>query len=321
MDARAESPFHVLVPTDGTVLAERALDYAVAVSPRGTSFHLIGVVPTASSLGGSYGSSLVSDRPAGEPSTVRAMANLQRAITMIPDRRAVEAELVAGDPATIIVQTAVQGGVDLIVIASHGRGAAARWLFGSVADRVARDAPVPVMIVNPSESDSGQPLFKRVIVPDDGSDLAAAAYPVAIDLARRLRVAIHIVRVINPQVTAYPVMAMGSPLSDSVYLQVLEDEKSAALAELKARIDSLNVSDIVVTSQLLVGPVVPAIEGALTEGDLVVISSHGRGGLKRLLLGSVAEALIHDAAAPVVLAPVTGREASGERGAGTRMPS
>ena len=75
-------------------------------------------------------------------------------------------------------------------MASHGRGAVGRWTFGSVADRVARSSPLPVLIVCPTEggADPRHAEITRVVAPLDGSELSQRALPVAESAARRLRV-------------------------------------------------------------------------------------------------------------------------------------
>ena len=83
-------------------------------------------------------------------------------------------------------------------MASHGRGAIGRLLHGSVADSVAREATVPVMVVRAGQVQPGPVGITRLVVPLDGSPLAETALPVAEAISRRLGTPISLVRVVNP---------------------------------------------------------------------------------------------------------------------------
>ncbi len=98
-----------------------------------------------------------------------ALDDLKRAeATLHGERPSIHLEVTGGDPAAQIVQIAAERQVELIAMTTHGRGAMGRWYFGSVADRVARSATVPVLLVRPSEKEPQPVAIRRLVVPLDG---------------------------------------------------------------------------------------------------------------------------------------------------------
>ena len=123
------TPFTILVPLDGSPEALGALPYAVALSGAGATIELLTVIHDES-----------------EQST--AESQLQAASqNLVTADAAVRTRTLTGDPAAEIVEAAANGGASMIVMASHGRGALGRLIHGTVADNVARQATVPVMVI------------------------------------------------------------------------------------------------------------------------------------------------------------------------------
>ena len=89
-------------------------------------------------------------------------------------------------------------------MASHGRGAVGRLIHGSVADRVAREATVPTMVVRAGRVAPGPVGITRLVVPLDGSPLAEQSLPVATAISRRLGTPLYLVRAINPRSGCMP---------------------------------------------------------------------------------------------------------------------
>ena len=158
----------ILVPLDGSKLAEQALPYAQKLAEPGCQLILLEVGQDED------------NRLAG---TARPCASLETAV---------------GDPAEQILRVAKDLNVGLIVMTTHGRGALGRWAFGSVADAVTRTSPVPVFVIRPREGDTDiAPVIQRVVVPLDGSPLAEEALLTATSLAQRLHVPAHLVTAID----------------------------------------------------------------------------------------------------------------------------
>jgi nucleotide-binding universal stress UspA family protein len=143
--------------------------------------------------------------------------------------------------------------------------------------------------------------FKRILVPLDGSPLAEKALPVAMSLAQRFDGQIILLRVVDFPVLVTPVMYPEIPPSQLV--EIRDQARQEAEAYLKARQDELSRQGFDV--RIFLGETSPAEHIINTadaeEVDLIVMSTHGRGGLARWALGSVADRVIRHGPCPVLL--------------------
>jgi len=309
VDTRMPVISRILVPVDGSELSEQAIPYAIQCASANAAIYMLRVIPDPEEISGLWGGVVATEAEVDQMSEEEAREDLNRALTRFTTTNNVHTEVVHGDPASQIIETGLRHTVDLTIIASHGRGAIGRWTFGSVADRVARESPIPVMIICPIAGEAVPAKLQRIVVPNDGSELASRALPVAAMLANQLDAPVHLVRVISPATALYPTIALSAPLSDGSYQTILNSERTAAEQQLGAIAMALLDAGVTATFQIIVGPTVEGIELALQTGDLAVLTSHGRGGIRRWLLGSVAERLIRDGKVPVVLVPSTERQA------------
>lgn len=266
----------ILVPLDGSDLAERALPYAEALAGPDCQLILLEVGQDEEEF-------QLLDRHAD------ACAQL---------------ETVTGDPAQQILQVAQQLGAGLIVMTTHGRGALGRWAFGSVADTVSRTSPVPVMIIHPrEESAPPDPVIRRVLAPLDGSPLAEHALPVAGAIAQQLRIPVHLLTAIDLSqllpVGLTPAVAFNAEVYEGAVTQAQRDAEGW-LAQAAIQ---LQQSGVEVTQEARIGAPFAAIQEIMQPGDIIVLASRGRHGAARLVLGSIAEQLIREGSAPVVLVP------------------
>lgn len=266
----------ILVPLDGSDLAERALPYAEALSGPGCQLILLEVGQDEEEFH-------LLDRHEG------ACAQLETAV---------------GDPAEQILQVADQLSVGLIVMTTHGRGAIGRWAFGSVADQVSRTSPVPVMVIRPGEGDTDPaPVIRRVLVPLDGSPLSRQALPTAEATAQQVSAPVHLVRAIDVSrllpVELMPTVAFNA----EIYENAVDEAQREARESLTEAAEELRRAGVVVTQEVQVGSPFTVIQEALHPGDVIVLVSRGHHGAARLVLGSLAEQLIREATAPVVLVP------------------
>jgi nucleotide-binding universal stress UspA family protein len=308
MASEATSP-GILVPLDGSPLAEQVLPYAQALLAPGAELTLLDVVEEPEAIHGMSGRLLVPVEDAQRMLERQAHEYLQKAeATLRGERPQTRLEVTRGDPATEILRIAAEQRVDLIAMATHGRGALARWVFGSVADRVARSSPVPVLLVRPSAREPQAVVIRRLVVPLDGSPLAEEALPTAQVLATRLGVPIHLITVIDMMrlipAELGPVVAFDAAVYEETLSQ-LDAGAAALLAEIRERLerDGLHTS-----SEVAHGSPFMTVADAVHDGDLIIMTSHGRSGVRRWLLGSVAEKLVREAPVPVVLVPVAARQ-------------
>jgi len=207
---------------------------------------------------------------------------------------------VVGDPASEILEAAQREQIGTIVMTSHARGALGRAAFGSVADRVARTADIPVVIIRPTDDivAVGKPAqLQRVILPLDGSALADSAIPYVKDVAARLGKPVSLVHVID---TVSPYVASAAlPVPQSA----LDDSWNAARDMLEPTAKIFDEAGVSSKIEVLQGAPFAAISNFATPSDLIVMTSHGRTGFTRWLLGSVAEKLVRSAPAPVCIVP------------------
>ena len=310
MESKSTLP-GILVPLDGSPLAEQALPYAQALLAPGGELTLLKVVEEPDPIHGMRGQPLVPAEDVQGMLERQAHDDLKRAeATLHGQRPHVRLEVVGGNPAVEILRVAAERGVDLIAMTTHGRGALGRWVFGSVADRVARSSPVPVLLVRPSEREPGPVTIRRIVVPLDGSALAEEALPTAQALARHLGVSIHLITVIDVMriipVEVAPVVAFDA----AVYEETLSQLDAGAAALLAGVSERLEREGPHTSSEVVHGSPFSAIAEVVQQADLIVMTSHGRGGVRRWLLGSVAEKLVREAAAPIILVPVAARGAA-----------
>jgi nucleotide-binding universal stress UspA family protein len=216
---------------------------------------------------------------------------------------AFEVEVTVGDPAEQILKVAQERAADMIVMTSHGRGAAGRVVYGSVADRVVRNAPLPVMMIRPEDAapERGVAAIRRLVVPLDGSAVAAQALPVAKQLARQLRTPVQLISVIDVYLDLSPAAAYGMAFSQQIYDEMETYARQQTQQMLTQAAEHVAAADISVNWTVLSGPTAPAIMDATRPGDIIVLTSHGRGGLRRWLIGSVAEKLVRESTVPLVL--------------------
>lgn len=301
----------ILVPLDGSSEAEQAIPYAQALLPDEGEIILFRAVPELEPFLTELSWTLDATGESIEMATARTeLERLKPRLAEAHLRWTVD--VACGDPATHILRDVEEKGVGLIAMTTHGRGAIDRTIFGSVADRIARTSPVPVLLVRPQRTQTvaDKADIRRLLVPLDGSELAEEALPLVEELARRLTIPVHLVRAINFAATLAALTDGGmlavAP-SPELYDQAIADLRTAAGTYLSAAAARLTAREIQTTWRVLDGSPFLEIIAAVELGDLLVMTSHGRGGVLRWLLGSVAEKLVREAPAPVLLVPAAGR--------------
>ena len=143
-------------------------------------------------------------------------------------------------------------------------------------------------------------MFERIVVPLDGSELAEKALPPAEELARLANAPLHLVRVIDlTRLERYG--AYGLAVEYAGFEMVADEERRVARAYLDQTAAALNGRGHSVTTEVVDGISPRAIVGLTRPGDAIVMASHGRTGMSRWFLGSVAEEVVRHATVPVVL--------------------
>jgi nucleotide-binding universal stress UspA family protein len=304
-----DHPFRsVLVPLDGSELSEQALPFAMAIAGKGGAVTLLQAIPDAEPLRKPFGAVTMSAEEVLQMLTNLAQADLDRAearwASTAPDV-SISKKAISGDAATIIVDTAKEQSIDLIALASTGRGALGRLTLGSVADRVVRTADRPVLVVRGYDAPSSHelPKLNRIVVPLDGSDRSMLAIPAAAIASKQLQAPVELLMAVDlPQVVS-PAMAYGPAFSPEFYAEIEDQTTRNADAYLTEAVAEFGKHGVEATKHIMLGSAVAAILDFAKHGDLIVMTSRGQGGFKRWILGSVAEKLVRDSPAPVLLVP------------------
>lgn len=297
---------NVLVPLDGSALAERALPYATELArAAGASVTLVRTADVRPRLHLGLAHLLPED-PA---SYLNMHADSLRTCGLV-----VETAVALGEPPRALVSEIEHRRPDLVVMSTHARSGFDRLVHGSVTDTVVSHGGCPVMLV-PAEAGSGawgapRLAAKRVVVPLDGSRFSEAALPVAVDLARALGGEVLLVQAIIP---LYPLPTDLELLTPSIVdqEQSLADTEDAVADYLDGLAYRLSVSErgVGVTALARIGQL-PEVIGELNntaQGQvnssigLVVMATHGRIGLARAILGGEADAVVRADDLPVVL--------------------
>jgi nucleotide-binding universal stress UspA family protein len=190
--------------------------------------------------------------------------------------------------------------VDLIVMATHARGGLARVFLGSIADSLIRGTDIPVLVVRPpslaTEMTDGC-CFKRILIALDGSTLAERSLKSALHLAKLEGAEVCLLRIV-PEEKNIP----AGELQASIGPARARDVQDALWYVSGVRI-LLSEGDVCVRTAVLVADDIAAaiIDYSETQNiDVIAIATHGRGGLARAAIGSVADRLVRGASISVL---------------------
>lgn len=296
----------ILVPTDFSAPARRALEWAIELA-KAHQARLVLMHAVEPSLAGS-GRAI--DRALDEAASSKL---LEAGRPIIEARLAMDTDCRVGKPWAAIRDAAEDFEVDLIVMGSRGLTGLDRVLLGSTADRVLRTAAPPVLTIHP---DADRPAFRHVLVATDFSASSAAA----LASARRLvHFSLQPVQVTLLHVSPPPYL-IGS-LEVPITLLPNWDEIDKDLEhDLDALAGTIRNDRIITTSAVVRGTAARVIldEVQGRRPDLVALGTQGRSATERLFVGSVAERVLHHAGCPVLTARVAAKAEAGAAGGGER---
>lgn len=210
----------------------------------------------------------------------------------------VRTDLAMGHTADKIVGYADENNVDLILMATHGRSGIRRWAIGSVADKVIRATKKPVMLVRAKTSST---LSNKVLVPLDGSKQSEAVVSYVDELATRLRSEVILLQVLEP---SYRVHTSGGRIKRISYTSERIDQLKEGIMRYLERIATpLRDKDINVKFEVRIGEVPQTIINFANEyqAGLVAMLKRGRYGMSSLDLGSVADKVLRRGTTPILL--------------------
>ena len=323
--------FHrLLIPLDDSAFSRTAIPYALALaSGPDAELELVSAVDTAVTLmGGGYPGDFAGDGTASAPGApVMALELIEASRTAREENldavvRAIEAAtavpvrstVLEGEPGEVVAAQVDERSADLVVMSTHGRGGLDRAWLGSVADRLIRRLSVPLLLVRPQEEEAEDGLegggdgpelsleparIRQVLVPLDGSELAEAILEPVASLARRTGASVILLRILPQLRNDAPYLPATAQGTEARHQERREEAHGylERVAE-RLRADGAEVAGVEVRE----GVTAPTILERAREGaDLVAMATHGHGGLRRWLLGSVSDKVLRGADRPVLI--------------------
>lgn len=290
----------ILWPTDLSTGAGRAFPHAAALAEwHDAALHVLNV---------REGEQEVRDEMSEQfPLSDGALANLLGAADT-PSRPVdldgltlVQDQVDGNAPPDAIVSYVEDHDVDLVVMGTHGRRGLQRMLIGSVAEEVLRTAPCPVLTVRAGEEVAPAWNVRNILAPVDFSEASTGAVQHAKELALTYGAQITLLHAVEE--VMYP-SAYGMEMADVPGPEVI-DRVEKSLAEMAK--EEIGYEHVVVDSVIGYAPSTILDYTAENDVDLIVISTHGRSGIERLLLGSVTERIIRRASVPVFVVKSFGK--------------
>ncbi len=309
----------ILVPLDGSHLAEQVLPYARALA-KGLSarLDLFEVIKPPHEEWGDSARGLYLHLPSDSIKNTSTHYLEGIAVSLRAEGLSAVTKVREGSPPQCIAAEAEREPDTLIAMSSHGRSRIARWVLGSVADKVLRDTSCPLLIIRATESGAVSYPAKaaNLIVPQDGSALSEQALPHAAALARALKAKVHLIRA-NPSLGEYHNYMSRCPLdsSSTVYHEMYQEFAKEAdaramehLHDVKDRLRDMGITSV--EENLSKGHAAEVIVDLAKEtaNCLIVMSSHGRSGIGRWVLGSVSDRVVRHSGVPVLIIRATEEE-------------
>lgn len=286
----------LLIPLDGSRLAEGVLPYARLLAH--------GLNVPVELLRVDHPAQLAPHSP-----SIGDLEYLQRVAESFAGIADVNCRVELGNPAAIIVDLAAAQSGTLIAMATHGYSGVQRWLLGSVAEKVLHAATNPLLLVRPATGESsGEASLNTVLVPLDGSGLAEKVLPTVAEMATRLKLEVVLVRVVirvyfGAPDAVLPMFGANIPNQNELWAQA----SSEATEYLAGKVEQLRAEGLPHVSSVLIDG---SAEGAAaeivdlarkTKDNLVAMTTHGRSGIERWVMGSVAERVARHCSAPVLV--------------------
>lgn len=297
----------ILVPLDGSPVAEQVLPYARSIAKAlAVPVELFRAVEPETVA-------VYSDPKEGRYVDVveadlktQSLDYLKKLETSLAKTSKSVSSVEIGNPAErIVARVAAQPGT-LIAMATHGRSGIQRWLLGSVAEKVLQTATNHLLLVKATDKAKSieDVLLKTVVVPLDGSSLAEKVLPHVSNLAKKMDLEILLVRVYALPIMGYTAEDYYTPNLD----QLLEQAKEEARQYLEQKVTQLKGEGLRrVSSRFLEGDSARQIIDIArkTPDNLIAMCTHGRSGIGRLVLGSITNRVVRHSGDPVLIVRVS----------------
>lgn len=292
----------ILVPLDGSRTAEKVLPYARYLAGKFKVpvelLAVVDVVEIASHMTSEkvhFLDTIIEDAVQHSTTYLRGVA------TTIAGTN-VRCSVEKGRAEDTIIEKAATDKTMLITMATHGRSGLNRFLLGSIAEKVLRGTVNPLLLIRPGDEKSeGEAMLKSIIVPLDGSELAEAVLPIVADMAKKLDLEIELFRTYHVPYNVYSGDEGLYAVNYEELLAGLRDEAVEYLEKKAADLKRLGVAKVqCVTKEGLAADEIISL-GRKTPDNLIAMSSHGRSGVRRWVLGSVTEMVVRHSGDPVLV--------------------
>ncbi len=295
----------IVTPVDGSRFAEAALPMAAWLAARARG--RLELVMVHQPVAAMVGMGELAFPPEGLEDDLRVkersyLEEMSAALGQVGDGpvRFIDEDGPAGE---VVCEAVSRLGADLVVMATHGRGAIGRLWLGSVADYVVRHLEIPILLVHP-DRDRSRPRYQAmrgILVALDLSTRSEAILDPVVALAQVTQAHITLIHTVEP---FYSVVEPGLLYPVAADVALAELRTAEAQRSLDVTADRLRTRGVGVSTRVVPGAnAASGILDALAEAryDLVALTTHGAGGARRLLLGSVADKVIRGAAKPVLV--------------------
>jgi nucleotide-binding universal stress UspA family protein len=296
----------MLIPLDGSQVAEQVLPYARFVAKAlKIPVELLEVVDLealrllANPERGRYIDTLLGERMETGKSYLEAITQSFQGtqVTCIVEK---------GKAEDVVIERAATDKNALIVMATHGHSGLQRWVLGSVADKVLHGSTNHLFLIRAHEQDKtvGEALLKKVIIPLDGSPLAETVLPYVIDIAKKMRLEVVLMRAY-----ALPPSVAGEDYGfySADFLDQIEAEARYYLAEKVKEVQGQGLENVSSVVNVGYGAEEIIMLARKTPDNFIAMSTHGRSGIKRWVLGSVTDRVVRHSGDPVLIIRATGR--------------
>jgi nucleotide-binding universal stress UspA family protein len=293
----------MLVATDGSAASQQACEVAAQIAEGfGSEVTILSAAPPVSAFAAPLEEKYYSD--IGK----RASENVESAATVFASAGVAVSGKEALQAGASVIQTIVEYAADketdLIVMGTRGLGGFRRLALGSVSSDVAAHAPCATLVVRPGNGEEGAPAsIKRVLVAIDGSQNSQSALEVAVDMAKHLKAELQIAHVAYVPGLFW---SMGSPGSSIYAAKIEEDSEKVARQLLSEAVRFAEAQGIEDPKEEMLTEMTSPAQGIVQLAerrsvDVIVIGTRGNGGFKKMLLGSVANSVLHYAHCSVLV--------------------
>lgn len=289
----------IVVPLDGSRFAEIALPWAKALASReAAEITLVSVIEMPTE----FAAWITAEQLSQQPEMADVVDERRQYLAAVADQYSLIDPKIAirfGAPAREILTCAEEARDQpaVVVMSTHGYGGVKRLAFGSVALQIIHKYRGPIMTVR-DETPAEAPRLDRLLIPVDGSDFSATAVTETLRLLGDPHPRVHLVRVLGTPTWA------ARTLDHGLMAEYLEASRDLAQEQLDAQRQKIAAGGYEVTAELRPhGSVVEEIVAAAADSgaDIIAMSTHGMGGVGRIVLGSTADGVLRRSPLPVLL--------------------